>query len=620
MWVRVMRLSDYIGKFLIDRGVDTVFTITGAGNVRLIEAASQAGIQHVCPHHEQAAVIASLTRWRISGKPAVCLVTGGPGATNTLTALADAYLDSTPCILIAGQEKVEFVTPPNALRGKGVQGLNMVDMVSGITKFAVCLTHPTEIRSVLEQAFCEAYSDRPGPVWIEVPQDLQWAEIAPDSLVGYRPQISVAPPRCDMLQAAHDTLELLRRSHRPLLWVGHGIRLAQCEAIFRRVFELLSVPALVSWQAADLVPDEHPLYVGRAGVYGQRWANLALQNCDLLITLGTRLALPQRGYVDAEFARAANKVIVEIDPAEMAKFNFPIAVPAVGDVKDFLTALNELLSLDISKKPSFDCFEQWSAKCREWRGRYPMSQPPKIDKRNTSEGINSYWFIDRLSDCLSPGDIVVTDMGTSLTCTHATIRLKEGQRLLTSTGLGEMGFGLPGAIGAALGARSRRVVLIVGEGSLMMNLQELQTLHYLQLPIKIFLLNNNGYLTIKHTHNALFASQGDALATNPKTGVSFPDFAKIAPAFGLSFSRIADPAELDSWIQSILTIPGSVLAEVVMPEYQELIPKSSLKLNRDGTLYSPPLEDLYPFLAREQLEQEMIVPMLVPNKEFEREL
>lgn len=605
-----MRVSDYIAKFLADRGVDMVFTITGSGNVRLIEAIHQAGIRYICPHHEQAAVMAALTRLRISGKPAVCLVTGGPGAANTLIAVADAHLDSIPCILIAGQEKIEFVEPPNKMRGKGVQGLNMVDIMTSVTKFAACLKSATDVRVILEQAFHEAYTGRPGPVWVDIPQDLQWVNVEEESLLGYQKPFAAEPIYADMQGAAATTLELIKTAKRPLLWVGHGIRLSHCEAAFRRVFDALGVPALVSWQAADLVPDEHPLYVGRAGTYGQRWANLALQNCDLLITLGTRLALPQRGYVDSEFARAAKKVIVEIDPLEMAKFTFPIEVPALGDVGDFITQLErQLPSLNLGVQPTFH-FDDWLNKCREWRTRYPMSQPPASKDTDASAGINSYWFVERLSAQLDADDIVVTDMGTSLTCTHATIRIKDGQRLVTSTGLGEMGFGLPGAVGAALGAPGRRIVLIAGEGSLMMNLQELQTIQHLQLPIKIFLLNNNGYLTIKHTHNALFYSNGSASATSPNSGVSFPDFSKIAPAFGLEFLRIEDAGGLDAWIQGVLTTVGSVLGEVMMPEFQELIPKSSLKLRSDGSLYSPPLEDLYPFLTPDQLAHEMIIPML----------
>lgn len=599
-----MRLSDYIALFFVKKNIDTIFTITGAGNVRLIESVSNAGIKYICTHHEQAAVMAALSFTRVSNRPAVCLVTGGPGAANTLIGVSDAYLDSIPCIIIAGQEKSEFMEQPNEIRGKGVQGLDMVNIMSSVTKFAECLMHPTDIRRILEQAFHTAYAGRPGPVWIDVPQDMQWAQIEPKFLDGYNIPILSNQSNCNMKVAAVSTIALLKEAKRPLLWVGHGIRLAHSEVAFRRLFDSLGVPALVSWQAADLIPDDHPLYVGRAGTYGQRWANLALQNCDLLITLGTRLALPQRGYVDAEFSRASKKVIVDIDPAEIAKYKFVIDVPVIGNVGDFINVLEcELLSDNLNNRD----FSAWINKCKDWRLRYPMSQAPS----HGSVGINSYWFVDRLSEYLGKTDIVVTDMGTSLTSTHATIRIKEGQRLLTSTGLGEMGFGLPGAIGAALGAPFHRVVLIVGEGSLMMNLQEIQTVIHHVLPIKIFLLNNNGYLTIKHTHNALFLSEGKACATSPETGVSFPDFSKLMPAFGFEYRCISNVKGLDDWIQDILEAPGCVFAELTMPEFQELIPKLSLKLRKDGTLYSPPLEDLYPFLSSEQLSAEMIIPQLI---------
>jgi acetolactate synthase-1/2/3 large subunit len=598
-----MRVSDYIAKFLVEQNVDLVFTITGAGNVRLIESVSNAGITYVCPHHEQAAVMAALTRLRISGHPAVCLVTGGPGAANTLIAVADAHLDSIPCIIIAGQEKLEFMQPQNVMRGKGVQGLDMVDIMKSVTKFAECLQSPNDIRRMLEQGFHEAYAGRPGPVWIDIPQDLQWAQIDPAELTGFKATRLEVANKAAIIQSANSTLALLRDAKRPLLWVGHGIRLAHCEQAFRMMLNELGVPALVSWQAADLVPDDHPLYVGRAGTYGQRWANLALQNCDLLITLGTRLALPQRGYVDTEFARAAKKVIVEIDPVELAKFKFQIDVPVLANVADFIDALQSEMS---TQEATGEKYSGWMHQCRDWRQRYPMSSAPKFGET----GINSYWFIDRLSEYLQADDIIVTDMGTSLTCTHATIRLKEGQRLITSTGLGEMGFGLPGAIGAALGAPLRRVILICGEGSLMMNLQELQTLQHLGLAIKIFLLNNNGYLTIKHTHNALYGSNGVANATSPLSGVSFPDFSKLVPAFGLEYRHIEKPDTLDAWIQDVLGTSGSIFSEIAMPEFQELIPKLSLRLRDDGSLYSPPLEDMYPFLSPDQLEAEMLIPLL----------
>jgi len=596
-----MKVSDYISEFLKNKGVDLVFAITGSGSIRLIQSVSDAGINYVCPHIEQAGIMASLTYMRSSNKPAVMMVTGGPGASNTIIALADAHLDSLPLFVFAGQENSEYVNPPNQMRGKGVQGLDMVNVTKTLTKYSTMLTNPNDIRYVMEQAFYEAYSGRPGPVWIDIPQDLQWAQIDPEKLNGFvPPQL----PSIDMTAQAIATIELIKNAKRPLLWVGHGIRLSGAEQKFRKLLETLGVPALVTWQAADLVPDDHPLFVGRAGTYGQRFANLALQNCDLLVTLGTRVALPQRGFNDQYFARAAKKVIVEIDPVELAKFKFNIDIPVLGNVSDFIDAMSTELNNTTVDHTQFDA---WKQTYKRWQTKYPMATPPvNLDE----EGINSYWFIEQLSKYLEKDHVIVTDMGTSLTCTHAGIKLKEGQRIMTSTGLGEMGFGLPGAIGAKLGFPDRPVVLIVGEGSLMMNLQELQTMKNLRLDIKIFIVNNNGYLTIKHTHNALYKSNGEASACGRNSGVTFPDFELISQAFGFEFTRIKTARNLEQWIQEVLSHQGPLVAEFAMKEFQELIPKSAVKVRADGTAYSGPLEDLYPFLSAEELAQEMIIPLI----------
>jgi acetolactate synthase-1/2/3 large subunit len=362
------------------------------------------------------------------------------------------------------------------------------------------------------------------------------------------------------------------------------------------------MPSLVTWPAADILTDEDPNFAGRAGTYGQRFGNLALQNCDLLITLGTRVALPQRGFNDATFSRGSKKVIVDIDPVELNKFKFNIDVPVEGDVAKFLEALDKTLAEDIDTS-----WSAWREKINHWKKKYPMATPPEDPNK---EGINSYWFIENLSKHLTSNHTIITDMGTALTCTHAAIKLKPGQRLITSTGLGEMGFGLPGAIGACLADSKRDVVLIVGEGSFMMNLQELQTMKENNLNIKVFLLNNNGYLTIKHTHNAIYKSAGNAGACGPKSGVTFPDFKKVIEAFGFSFKSIATPLNLDNFVNEVIGTTGPIFAEIIMPEFQELIPKSAIKTRPDGTIYSSPLEDLYPFLSREELESEMIVPLL----------
>ena len=594
-----MKVTDYIAEFFKEKGADLVFGITGSGSIRLIESFEQVGVDYICPHQEQAGIMASLTKMRSSNKPAIMIVTGGPGASNTLIGLADAHLDSLPLFILAGQENLEYIFPKNEMRGKGVQGLDMVEITKTVTKFSYCLTDTKDIKWILEKAYYEAYSGRPGPVWIEIPQNLQHASIDSSQLTGLTTPENIF---VDYNIFAKETIKLIKNSQRPLLWVGHGVRLSRGENTLTELINKLNIPCLVSWQGADLIPDEHPLFVGRAGTYGQRFANLALQNCDLLITLGTRLALPQRGFNDAHFSRNSKKVIVEIDPNELNKFKFNIDLPILGDVHEFMKSLN-----CETNKVVFPTWNEWKNKISHWQKKYPMAVPPKnLDEK----GINSYWFIEQLSSFLDPNYLIVTDMGTSLTCTHAGIKLKFGQRIMTSTGLGEMGFGLPGAIGAALGDKTRKVILIVGEGSFMMNLQELQTLKEHNLDIKIFLINNNGYLTIKHTHNAIYKSQGNAGACGPISKLTFPDFEKVSSSFGLHFTRIETARNLSSWINSVLNHKGSIIGEVIMPEFQELIPKSAVKTRADGSIYSSPLEDLYPFLPREELESEMIIPLI----------
>ncbi len=596
-----MKVADYIANFLYERGVRDVFAISGASDLRILDAiARDDRLRYICPHHEQAGVMAALTYHRLCGRPAVMLVTAGPGATNTITGVASALLDSIPCIILAGQEKNEFLDPASGLRGKGVQGLDMVSVAKPLTKYAFNVSDPKSIRYHLEKAFYFAYEGRPGPVWLDIPQDIQTVEVDHDTMQAFVPETAEAAPDRYVV-AARKFLDLLQGCERPLLWAGNGIRLAGAADTFARVLDKLGIPSLAAWNGADLVPDDHPLFAGRAGTYGQRWANLTLQNCDFIAGLGTRLAIPQRGYVDSEFARAAKKVVVEIDPAEIKKWKISLDLIVEGDVGAFLSALEgELGSYQPNK-----AIPAWRARIADWRKRYPTALPEYATLPRGK--VNSYHFIDRLSDALAADDVICTDMGTSLTCTHATIRLKKGQRLVTSTGLGEMGFGLPGALGAAFGS-GRRTIFIGTEGSLMMNLQELQTLVHHKLNVKIFILNNNGYLTIKHTEKALFGERESGCG--PASGVTFPKLDKVAAAFELPYERIDDSAQVDAKIQQVLKSPGAVFCDVFMPEDQLLIPKSAVKTRADGSLYSPPLEDMYPFLPRDELAANMIVPML----------
>jgi acetolactate synthase-1/2/3 large subunit len=583
-----MRLSDYVASFFKNKGSDICFAITGAGNIRIIESFSDV-MKYVCPHHEQAAVMSAITYWRISKKLPVVTVTGGPGALNSLIGLADAHLDSIPIILIAGQEKAEYIESNQNMRALGVQGLKMWEVVESLTKKSFIVTDPTKIKSVLDEAYIEATTGRPGPVWIEIPQDVQWAEIIPENLVSNSLEVSVSNFTNEDLDFI---LSAINSSKRPLLWAGNGIRLSNSVDAFKKLLEKLQIPVLSTWQGADIIKDDHPLFVGRAGQYGQRHANFALQSCDLLICLGTRVALPQRGFNDNNFAPNALKIVVDIDKTELSKFNFDNYKSICCNVKDVIDKLNQKIERSLS-------FSKWKNLCDYWKSKYPM-----VNEDYTSEGVNSYFFIDRLSDFLNDDEIIVTDMGTSLTCTHATIRLKKNQRLVTSTGLGEMGFGIPGAVGASL-ASGKRVVLVCGEGSLMMNLQELQTVQSLNLSIIILMLNNSGYLTIKHTHHALYKSQGNATATDDKNGVTFPDFKKVALAFDYDYKLVDDKISLEDLLDSLSSFKSSIFVEIKMPKYQELIPKMATQINEKGEMYTPSLEFMYPFLPNDVVDQEM---------------
>jgi acetolactate synthase-1/2/3 large subunit len=596
-------VSEAVASFLARSGARDIFAISGAADIRLLDAiARHPDLNYVCPHHEQAGVMAASTSYRLSGCLGVMVCTAGPGATNMVTGLASAYLDSIPVLALAGQENSSFFTPPTELRGKGVQGLDMVAIVDPVTKYAVRIIDPQTLRYELEKALHLAFEGRPGPVWVEITQDIQFTPVAWEELPSFEAPVHEARPLQDEVA---EFLRLCREAERPVLWAGNGIRLAGAADRFRRVLDTLRVPTLVAWNGIDLIEDDHPLLAGRAGNYGQRAANFAVQNCDFVFGLGTRMAIPQIGYVQSEFARAAKKGLVDIDPAEIAKLEPAWDLAVNADVGDFLAELERQLD-DTAHGIDASSYAPWVRRVQQWRRDYPPYGPEH--QVHVPERVNSYLFIDRLSDALEPEDVICTDMGTSLTCTHAVIRLKRGQRMVTSTGLGEMGFGLPGAIGACIGSGKRRTILVGADGSLMMNLQELQTVVHHQLPLKIFLLNNNGYLTIQHTERALF---GERLsACGPDSGVSVPDFERVSRAFGFEHFRLTDDTKVDAFIADVLATPGPVFAEVMIPEDQMLGPKMAVKVRADGTLFSPPLEDLAPFLSREELAANMLIPLL----------
>jgi acetolactate synthase-1/2/3 large subunit len=595
-----MKVSDYIAQLFVENNMKHIFSISGAGNVHLLNSIiDNPNLVSIHPHQEQCGVLASLAYNRICGRLGVMITTSGGAATNAITGALDAWADSIPVLIISGQEKSEFIQSHKDLRMWGVQGFDICKTVSNITKYAVLITDPKQVKYEFQKAIHIAESGRPGPSWIDIPTDILAAQINPEELVGFIPnensnqtQVSKFIPQLN---------ELLKSSKRPLFIFGNGIRLGGAEHLLNKLVDKFQVPFLTTWNGLDVISSEHPLNYGREGTYGQRCANFVVQNADLIITIGSRMAIPQVGYDLKEFGRDANKVIVDIDPTELAKFSKDSSFMLIeAHAKNFI----ESLLNDIVASPK-ESFFNWKNTCDTWKEKYPYVEPNGLHKEQDGF-LNSYQFMQELNTHFSPNEIIVTDMGTALTCTHQTLKLKDRQRIITSTGLGEMGFGLPGAIGASLAADKQQVILINGDGSMMMNLQEMQTIIHHKLPIKLFVYINDGYLTIKHTQNNLFGQKFSGSGLD--SGVSCPDFSKIGEAFGFKTFKINSLEESKNIIPKVLNEDGPVLCEVFIHPMQLLAPKTSFNINSDGTLISPPLEDLSPFLTREEFQKEMVIP------------
>lgn len=596
-----MKVSDYIAQLFVENNMKHIFSISGAGNVHLLNSIiDNPKLVSIHPHQEQSGVLASLAYKRICGRLGVMITTSGGAATNAITGALDAWADSIPVLIISGQEKSEFIQAHKDLRMWGVQGFDICKTVENITKYAVLITDPKQVKYEFQKAIHIAESGRPGPSWIDIPTDILAAQINPDELKGYTPEVNLNENAFSKFIPQLN--DLLKSSKRPVFIFGNGIRLGGAEHLLNKLVEKFQTPFLTTWNGLDVISSEHPLNYGREGTYGQRCANFIVQNADLIITIGSRMAIPQVGYDLKEFGRDAKKVIVDIDPTELAKFSQDTSFTLIeAHAKNFIESLlNEVVA------PSKENYNDWKKNCDAWKEKYPFVEPNGLHKEQDGL-LNSYQFMKELNTHFSSNEIIVTDMGTALTCTHQTLKLKDQQRIVTSTGLGEMGFGLPGAVGASLAADKQRVILINGDGSMMMNLQEMQTIIHHKLPVKLFVYINDGYLTIKHTQNNLFGKKFSGSGAD--SGVSCPDFSKIGEAFGFKTFKINSLEESKSIIPKVLNEDGPVLCEVFIHSMQLLAPKTSFNINPDGTLVSPPLEDLSPFLPREEFQKEMVIPV-----------
>jgi len=590
-----VKLSDYIFDFLEQKGIKDIFAISGGGAMHLIDSIGKnENLNYVASHHEQAAAMSSEGYARIKGLPGVCVVTSGPGGTNTSTGVIGAWIDSIPMIVISGQVTSDTLSQGTKLRQFGIQECNNTLYAKEYTKYAVTVTDPKSIKYHLEKAYYLATHGRPGPVWIDVPLDVQGQIIELETLAGYE-----APEIEDQqLDSLAEIISSIKNAERPVIIYGYGVRLSQAEEELIRFIEMTKIPVISSWTASDMVPTEHQYYVGRSGIMGDRAGNFAVQNSDLVVIIGSRMSIPQVGYNYQLFAREAKKIMVDIDIQEMNKPSLDIDIKVESDIKAFL---NQFFVYVEQNNEIFTRKEWWIEKTVYWKKTYPVCLPEYKDEKDY---INSFYFIDYLSSKLSNNAVVVTDMGTSFTCTMQTFKTKKGQRLFTSSGHASMGFGLPGVIGACIANDRKQTIGIDGEGGLQMNLQELQTIETYQLPIVLFVINNDGYLTIKSMQQNHF---GRLVGSDPSSGVKCPDMEKLSQAFGLPYVKLSNHDELHDKLDDVLNTQGPIICEIMMNPTQPLIPRvSSMKLP-DGRVVSKPMEDLYPFLPREEFSENMII-------------
>lgn len=595
-----IKVSDYLANRVADLGVHHVFMISGGGAMHLNDSFGKSSrLQYICNHHEQACAIAAEGYARINESIGVAVVTSGPGGTNTLTGVLGAWLDSIPALFISGQIKYTTTVESTGLplRQLGDQEANIIEIVRSITKYAVMVRDPKTIRYHFERAVYLAKHGRPGPVWLDIPLDVQAARVEDDDLIAYdlsEDNISFDPTLIERQVA--ETIRHCREAERPVLIAGNGIRLAGAMKEFYEVGELLNIPIQTAMGANDLLWSDHPLFFGRPSVTGDRSSNFIVQNSDFLLTVGARLGVRTISYSYTAFAREAFKVSVDVDAAELRKPTVSPDLPIHCDAKLFLALMAEQL-----RESPIPPKNDWLDWCRERRRRYPSV----LDEyRQQKTLVNSYFFVESLSKAATPNDIFVLANGAANTCTFQAVFLKKGQRLFTNSGCASMGYDLPAAIGACF-ASGHRVLCIAGDGSIQMNIQELQTIVHHNLPIKIFVLNNNGYLAIRGTQDAYFP--GKYVAADPSSGVSVPDMQKIAAAYGIPSNRAENHTGVAAAIDRALGTEGPFLCEIMMAPNQTLYPKLASEVKPDGTLVSKPLEDMFPFLPRDEFMDNMII-------------
>ncbi len=593
-----MKLSDYVLQAVAEQGVKHVFLVPGGGAMHLNDSLGrQPGLAFVSNLHEQASAIAAEAYARVTGGLGVCMVTTGPGSTNAVTGLVGAWLDSTPCLFLSGQVKRPDIKAGTGLRQLGVQEIDIVTMVRSVTKYAVTITDPQSIAFHLDKALRLARTGRPGPVWLDIPLDVQAATIDPEALPGWTPD-APASSGPDLHDLARQTLSLLSQSERPVLLAGNGIRVAGAVDLFTRLVEVLQVPILTTWLGLDLIADDHPLFAGRPGAIAPRGANFALQNSDFFLSVGARLDMALTGYAHDRFARGARKVICDIDEAEIRKMGMAVDLPVVADARPFLRALLQVApEFPSSDRPA------WRSRIADWKVRYPLTPP----EGETADGLSHYEFSTILSDEIPEDTLIVPgSSGFASEIFFLMLKIKRGQRCFHNRGTGAMGFAIPSAIGACLAAGGAMTVSVDGDGGFQFNIQELATIAAHNLPIKMFVINNNGYASIRSSQNGYFA--GNLVGCDDRSGLRLPDLPRLVEAYGLRAERITAGDDVRARVRSILDTPGPVVCEVIVRPDEPRVPRLASMRREDGSMASKPLEDLFPFLDRAEFRSNMLIP------------
>ena len=606
------KVSDYIADHIAEWGIRDVFTVTGGGAMHMNDAFGHHPKLHCTyQHHEQACAMAAEAYARMDNRMAAVCVTTGPGATNAITGVLGGWMDSIPMLVFSGQARYATTVAASGLklRSMGVQECNIVPVVASITKYAQMIIHPEDIRYHLEKALYMAVNGRPGPVWLDIPLDVQGAVIETEELRGYDPQENPEEKPAEISQdVIQQILDKIEKSRRPVLFPGNGVRLAGAMDDFQKLVNILGVPVITGMSSVDAMESEHPYFAGRSGGTGTRPGNFALQNSDVLLSIGNRQGFAQTGFQYQDWARGSYTILNDIDENELKKPSLHVSLPVCGDAGDLIRKLicaAELRGAD-ETNPLFKG-RDWIRQCQVWKQKYPVVTAKHYE--TIEEGCtNIYAFYEELSKAMQEGQTLMVSVGTSRVAGSQAFRVKKGQRFITNPNTASMGFCLPAVTGICVAQPGKPVVCVTGEGSLQMNLQELQTIWQNRLPVKLFVINNQGYHSIRQTQQSYF--EPPLVGVGAESGdLSFPDLSRIIPAYGFSYRAVHAAEELPETLHQILEEDGASVCEVFVTKYQKTEPKTSAKKLPDGSMVSAPLEDMYPFLSKEELEENMFTEM-----------